>query len=120
MLHVHGGGLGLHGFGRAARRAERSLRGAKRAIVSGATSELACQRVPGRAVGVPAWRTIGCLRNGSMYHEGRKGIAKLQRIRDGKLVTADPPFSMIRFMSVPPKTNRARVDRQLEMLTAPA
>ena len=121
MLRLHGAGLGLHGFGLGgATSSEQSLRGAKRAIVSGATSELACQResqdAPWECLrGGPLVR----LRNGSTYHEGRKGTAKLpQRIGVGKLVTADPPFSMIRFMSVLPKTNRARVDRQLEMLTA--
>jgi len=36
----------------------------------------------------------------------------------GKVVTPDPPFSVIRFMSVLPTTSNARRERQLEMLTA--
>ena len=105
---------------------EVAWQGAKRIIVSSPTSELACQReTPGGPLRCLRGGPLLQLKNGSTYSEGSRPRGQLVKQSDswrpkgmGKVVTPDPPFSVIRFMSVLPTTSKARRERQLEMLTA--
>ena len=119
------GGRGGHGTG-ASGIDEVAWKGAKRIIVSSPTSELACTReYPGGPLRCLRGGPVLQLKNGSTYSEGTRPRGQLVKQSDswrprgmGKVVTPDPPFSVIRFMSVLPTTSNARRERQLEMLTA--
>ena len=113
------GGRGGHGTG-ASGIDEVAWKGAKRIIVSSPTSELACTReYPGGPLRCLRGGPVIQLKNGSTYSEGTRPRGQLVKQSDswrprgmGKVVTPDPPFSVIRFMSVLPTTSNARRERQ--------
>ena len=113
-------------FGRSASTGSSSssdLDAAKRIIVTTPHQELACER--------GSDGTMRCLRggppirlsNGSVLALGSKPRARPVQLPprqalSKKTATADPPFCVVKFMSVLPRSNRARIERQLEILTA--
>tara|TARA_B110001452_G_C15209419_1_gene419510 strand:- start:602 stop:1672 length:1071 start_codon:yes stop_codon:yes gene_type:complete len=96
---------------------------AKRVIITTPSSELACERDVGGTMRCLRGGPIIRLRNGSsLLHGARpRGVpVKLPQRTTGpsKSATPDPPFNVVKFISVLPRSNRARIERQLEIMTA--